>query len=128
MKIARHIILLAVICAIGITTTLAAPIESVESVVAKPSLQKVGAFLNEKAVADQLTKLGVTPAQAEAKIARLDDQQLRQLAAQVDELKAGGDIESGHPHPLGPFGCVLKRLGDTIAHVFKLLFCWTDIP
>jgi hypothetical protein len=79
-------------------------------------------------VAEQLMALGLTPAQAQARLTQLEDAQLTALAAQVDSLRAGGDIEPGYPHPLGPVGCVLKKIGDTIANVFKLLFCWTDQP
>ncbi|MEI6082804.1 MAG: PA2779 family protein [Verrucomicrobiota bacterium] len=112
---------------ISISNALAAPIESIESALAKPSLQKVDSFLSEQSVTDQLGKLGVTPAQAQARLAKLDDAQLAQLAAHVDKINAGGDIVGGYPHPLGPIGCIFARIGDTITHVFKVLFCWTDI-
>lgn len=112
---------------IGISAASAAPIESVESAAAKPTLQKVDSFLGEQAVAVQLRKLGVSPAQAQARLAKLNDAQLEQLAAQVDKIHAGGDIQSGSPHPLGPVGCIFARLGDSIVHIVKFLFCWTDI-
>jgi len=126
MKIAWLLSLITV-AVIGISTTQAAPIESVESGLAKPTLQKVDSFLSEKTVSDQLSKLGVTPAQAQARLAKLDDRQLEQLATHVDNINAGGDIQRGYPHPLGPLGCVIARTVDTFVHVVKFLFCWTDI-
>ena len=128
MKIARLIIfpVLAVILCASVAP--AAPIESVESAAAKTALQKVDAFLSEKAVVAQMTKLGISPEQAHARIAKLDDQQLAQLAAQVDKLQAGGDVTGGNPHPFGSIGCVFKQIGISIVHFFKILFCWTDVP
>jgi len=29
---------------------------------------------------------------------------------------------------MGPIGCIFKQIGITIAHFFKVLFCWTDVP
>jgi len=105
----------------------AAPVESVESAAAKPALQKVDAFLSERAVIAQLTKLGISPEQARTRLAKLDDAQLVALAAQVDQLQAGGDVTGGNPHPLGSIGCVFKQIGITVVHFFKILFCWTDV-
>jgi len=106
----------------------AAPIDSIESAVAKPTLQKVDLFLGEQVVATQLSKLGVSADQVHARLVKLDDAQLTQLAAEVDRLKAGGDIQTDDPHPMGPIGCIFKQIGITIAHFFKVLFCWTDVP
>ena len=106
----------------------AAPIDSIESAVAKPTLQKVDLFLGEQVVVTQLSKLGVSADQAHARLVKLDDAQLTQLAAEVDKLKAGGDIQTDDPHPMGPIGCIFKQIGITIAHFFKVLFCWTDVP
>jgi hypothetical protein len=110
-----------------VTATTAAPIESVESARATATFQKVDAFLCEQAVTDQLAKLGLTAEQAHARLARLSDAQLEELAAQIDTLHAGGTIQGGDPNPLGPLGCVLKQIRDTIVHVIKTIFCFTDI-
>ena len=128
MKILHLMALSALVVSLSISPARAALVESMESAVAKPALQKVDAFLGEQAVAAQLTKLGVSPEQARARLAKLNDVQLTQLASQVAKLQAGGDIETSNPHPLGPVGCVFKRIGDTFVHIFKILFCWTDIP
>ena len=122
MKIARLIIALAILAITA--STFAAPVESVESTTAK---QKVTTFLGEKAVVDQLTKLGITPAQAQARVAKLSDTQLESLAAQIDTLQAGGTIQTGHVHPIGPLACVIHQLHVTFMHIIHVLFCWDDI-
>ena len=127
MKTFRLFAALAVAVTIGISTTLAAPVESVDSASASSALQKVDTFLSEKAVADQLTKLGVTSAQVKARLAQLSDAQLVEVAAQIDTLQVGGTIQGGNPNPLGPLGCVLHQIGQTIAHVIKFIFCFNDV-
>jgi len=127
MKIMHLMVGAALVATLSISSARAALVESVESAAAKPALQKVDAFLGEQVVAAQLIKLGVSPAQARARLAKLTDSQLAQLAGQVDKLQAGGDIQTDNPHPLGPVGCIFKRIGDTFVHIFKMLFCWTDI-
>lgn len=126
MKIA-WLLSLTTVAILGISTAQAAPVESIESAAAKPALQKVDAFLQEQAVLGQFTKLGVSAADAQARLTWLDDAQLTALAAQVDKVQAGGDIEYGYPHPLGPIGCIFARAIDTVVHIFKVVFCWTDI-
>jgi hypothetical protein len=128
MKITRLVVPLSLI-AVGClcSCTFAAPVESVESARASAALQKVDAFLNEKAVAKQLTALGISHEQASARLAQLSDAQLEQLAAQVDLIHAGGTIQNGEIKPLGPIGCIAKQLGDLFHDFFELLFCWGDL-
>jgi len=57
MKTLRLFVALTVATVICVSTTMAAPVESVESACASSARQKVDTFLSEKAVADQLTKL-----------------------------------------------------------------------
>lgn len=123
----KKLILTATLAGLAITNAPAAPVSSVESAAANPARQKVDAFLNEQTVVSHLDKLGVTPAQAQARVASLNDAQLTQMAAEVDKLAAGGDIQSGSPNPMGPIGCIFKAIGETFRHIFKVLFCWTDI-
>ena len=127
MKTVRLFILLTVAAIIGVSAAMAAPVESVESAGASTALQKVDAFLSERAVADQLTKLGVTPAQAKARLAQLSDAQLAELAGQIDTLQAGGTVQGGNPNPLGPLACVFHQIWQTFEHVIKCLFCFNDI-
>lgn len=126
MKIFYHLTFSAVLAFLAVSA-MAAPVESVESARASVALQKVDSFLCEKAVVDQLATLGVSLAEAQARVAKLDDRQLEQLAAQIDLLQAGGKIASGHVDTLGPVGCVLRQIRDTFVHIFQILFCWTDI-
>ena len=108
------------------SSVLAAPVESVESARATVSLQKIDSFLSEQLVAEQLKSLGVTKEQVDQRLAQLSDAQLDDIAAQIDQLKAGGMIQSGAPNPLGPIGCVFKQIGTFISNVVRFLFCWTD--
>lgn len=128
MKTAHRLVVVTLVVILSISSARAALVESVKSAVAKPALQRIDAFLCEKSVIAQLIKLGVSPDQAHICLTELSDVQLVQLSAQVDKLMTGGDIQSGNPHPLGPVGCFFKSIGDTIAHIFKVLFCWTDVP
>lgn len=53
---------------------------------------RVLSLLEQQNVREQLTKNGVSPEEAEARIANLSDQELRQLAGQIEQARAGGDI------------------------------------
>ena len=126
MKITRF--LLAAVLAVGITASLhAAPVESVESARASVAFQKVDAFLGEKIVVEHMQTLGIQPAEAHARLAKLSDSQLEELAAQVDLIKAGGTIQSGYANPFGPVGCMLRNLGTLLTNVFRTLFCWRQL-
>ena len=54
-------------------------------------LETVRQALEMRAVRQQLEALGVTPAEAEAKLARLSPDELHQLAQRAEEVRAGGD-------------------------------------
>ncbi len=127
MNSVRRFVPLAVAALLGARAAMAAPVESVESARASAAFQKLDTFLSEKIVAEQLTRLGVSPEQARARLAQLSDAQLETLAAQVDTLQAGGTIQGGNPHPLGPLGCVLAQIRDTVKHIVRFLFCWNDV-
>lgn len=113
-----------VVSLLAAAATFAAPIESVESSRAGAAVQTIDAFLQEQAVAQQLTALGVTAEQVRTRLARLNDTQLAQLAAQIDILRAGGDIQGGNPHPWGPLACIFRPLGRLLHDLYQLLFCW----
>jgi hypothetical protein len=127
MKIARQLILSAALALIVWPAT-AAPVESVESSRASVALQKVDAFLSEQVVVDQLKSLGVSSEDARARLAKLNEAQLEQLAAQVDLLQAGGKIRGAHLHPLGPLGCFLHQIHYFLHYVIRSVFCWEDVP
>ena len=53
-------------------------------------LQAVNSVLEQDGVKSQLITLGVDPADAAERIANLSDQELAELAAQMEDLPAGG--------------------------------------
>lgn len=128
MKSSQLLIAVAVFAVASLfSSTFAAPVESVESARASATLQKVDAFLNEKAVVVRLTALGISHEQASARLAQLNEAQLQQLAAQVDLIHAGGTIQSGEIKPLSPLGCVAKQLRDLFHDFLAVLFCWGQL-
>jgi hypothetical protein len=127
MKTIRvSILLLTVTLLATLSSVVAAPVESVESSRASVALQKVDAFLGEKAVADQLTALGLTREQASARLAQLSEAQLEELAAQVDLIKAGGTIQETSTGHMNPFACFFKQLGALFTNIIRMAFCWGD--
>lgn len=54
-------------------------------------MQKVRAVLESKAVGQRLIDLGLSPDEAMSRLSILSDEQLHQLAADMDSLQAGGD-------------------------------------
>ncbi len=56
------------------------------------SHQKVVDFMGRKDVKDQMVKLGVSPQEAELRVASLSDSELRKIAGDIDQNTAGGDV------------------------------------
>jgi hypothetical protein len=54
-------------------------------------LEKIRKVLEMKMVRERLKEFGFTPNEIEQKLTQLGDQQIHQLAVQLDELKVGGD-------------------------------------
>jgi hypothetical protein len=54
-------------------------------------LEAVGTLLEQRLIRERLGELGVSPAEAEAALARLSPEERREMAARVDELDAGGN-------------------------------------
>jgi hypothetical protein len=52
---------------------------------------KVQNIIETKMVRDRLEKLGFTPEEIRSRLDLLSDQQVHQLALQLDDIKAGGD-------------------------------------
>jgi hypothetical protein len=128
MKMTRLIVGLVAVSAVAVSANLlAAPVESMESAQVSAAYQKVDAFLGEQAVVVQLTALGVSRQQVTARLSQLSETQMAQLAAQVDLIKAGGDIQGGNPNPLGPIGCALKQLSVLLKNFFRAAFCWHEL-
>lgn len=135
MKTTQTLLAVGLITVLAVSASVsAAPIESVESSRASVAKQKLDAFLSEKIVVAQLTALGVKPEQVTARLAQLSDTQIEQLAAQIDLLKTGGDIQRGCPNPIGPLdgcpahpvGCVLEQIRLWFKKFFNTFFCWGD--
>jgi chorismate synthase len=57
----------------------------------KADMEKVQRFLEMKIVKDRLEKLGFTHEEIDSRLSQLSDQQLHQMAQQIDELKVGAD-------------------------------------
>jgi len=94
MNIVR-LILFGTLAALIVNTpvVLAAPSPSVGSACASTAYQKVDAMLGEKIVTQHLQALGVSEAQAHARVSQLNEQQLQQLAAQADLIQQGGTMQ-----------------------------------
>ncbi len=59
-----------------------------------PERARIASFLDRTDVLAQLQSLGVTPAEAKARVYALTDEEAHQLAGKLDEFPAGGDILS----------------------------------
>ena len=125
MKLIQVAAALIAVTVIGISSAVAAPVESMESGRAV-ALAKVDGFLAEKAVADQLKSLGLTSQQVSSRLALLSDTQINQLAAQVDQIRAAGDVETD-PTRFGVVDSFFKQIGTFFYNVFQLVFFWRDL-
>jgi hypothetical protein len=123
MKIAKFVAIVSAALVLGVAVQ-AAPVDSVESSRAA-ALSKVDSFLAEKAVAKRLTAAGLSAEQARARLAKLSDAQLEQLAAQVDQIHAGGMIQDSGTTWAAQ--CFFKNLETFFANIFRILFCWPDL-
>jgi len=54
-------------------------------------LQKIQGVLEIKMISERLRSLGFTPEEIQNRLGQLTDQQVHQLALQLDDLKVGGD-------------------------------------
>jgi uncharacterized protein YaiL (DUF2058 family) len=118
------LLIAALMVVIAVSAAVAAPVESIESS-RTVALAKVEGFLAEKAVADQFTSLGLTRDQAAARLAKLSDAQIEQLAAQVDLIRTAGDIQ-GDTTGGGVIGTFFKQLGNFFYNIFQIFFFWRD--
>ena len=85
---------LLIVCMGGLSAPLPAlaGIVSTDTVVAGTERERLAGMLDRSEVQERLQALGVDPANAKARVAALSDAEAAQLAAQLDELPAGGDI------------------------------------
>lgn len=85
---------LLIVCMGGLSAPLPAlaGIVSTDAVVAGVERERLAGMLERSEVQERLLALGVDPANARARVAALSDAEAALLAAQLDELPAGGDI------------------------------------
>lgn len=56
-------------------------------------LQRIQKLLESNLIRDKLSQFGLTPKEIEDRLQRLDDEQVHQIASQIDTLEAGGNAE-----------------------------------
>jgi hypothetical protein len=54
-------------------------------------LEKIQNAIEMKMIGERLKQIGFTPDEIQKRLSQLSDQQIHQLALQIDELKVGGD-------------------------------------
>lgn len=93
-KMFVHVLLTAFVF-VGFTQTVQAALISTEQVVAAGAAQqqraKITMALDRPEVQAQLEKMGISPADAQARIAALSDAEAASIAHQMETLPAGGD-------------------------------------
>jgi hypothetical protein len=95
----RSVAALSAICLLGTSlppAAFAAPaptlISTTEALSGGDVQQRIFDLLSRDEVREGLIARGVDPAQVRARVAALTDEEARQLARQIDELPAGGDV------------------------------------
>lgn len=85
---------LLIVCMGGLTAPLPAlaGIIGTDTVVAGVERERLASLLERSDVRARLESLGVDATDAKARVAALSDTEAAQLAAQMDELPAGGDL------------------------------------
>jgi hypothetical protein len=93
-RLRRIIAGLLIVCMGGLAAPLPAlaGIVSTDSVIAGAERERLAGLLERIEVQARLQTLGVDPASAKARVAALSDEEAARLAAQLDELPAGGDV------------------------------------
>lgn len=76
----------------GLVLPAYAGIVSSEALVAGAQQERLAGLLERSDVQARLKAYGVDPARAQARVAALTDEEAARLAAQIDELPAGGDV------------------------------------
>lgn len=85
---------LLVLCTLGlyVPTPAQATMIATEEIAAMVERDTVKGFLNRDDVRANLVKQGVSPSQAQARVDKLTDAEVRQIAGEIDSLPAGGDV------------------------------------
>ena len=102
----------------------AAPVGSVESTRAGQATDTIHRYLSQATVVQRLDELGVSRAAIDAQLAKLSDTQMEALAADIELVQAGGQIQGGNPHPWGTLECIFEPIGRFFYDVYQVIFCW----
>lgn len=84
-------VLIISIAALALPQQSYAAMVSTGSAIASAERDRIATVLNRADVRAQLESMGVKPADVNARLAALTDQEAAQLSAQIDSLPAGGD-------------------------------------
>ena len=87
--------ILGVIPQIGNASTIPADESSQAAQMRQDNLVKIRTTLERKEVAAKLADYGLTPAEVESRLDQLTDQQATEIAAQIDQMNAGGEDALG---------------------------------
>lgn len=77
-------------CLLIVSLPAQAGLVSIESVTAAGDRDRIGAMLERAEVRAGLEAYGVSPADVKARVAAMSDQEVSQLAGQIDRLPSGG--------------------------------------
>ncbi len=102
----------------------AAPVESVPASTATSAHQTIDAYLSQDIVVDALESLGLNRAAIDARLAQLTDSELRALAAEIELVQAGGQIQKGSVYADNPIASILRPLGRLFHNIYQLIFGW----
>ena len=88
----RFIASVLVVCLAGVTLPVHAGMLSTDVAVANSERALVTGFLEREEVRAQLQASGVSPADVKARVAAMTNDEVSQLAGQIETLPAGGDV------------------------------------
>jgi hypothetical protein len=88
----RFVASLLIVCLAGPGLPVHAGMLPTEAAVTNAERARVSSFIDREDVRAQLQAHGVSPADVKARVAAMTDDEARQLAGQIDNLPAGGDI------------------------------------
>ena len=88
----RFVSSLLIVCLAGLGLPVQAGMLSTEAVAGSAERAHVFSVLDREDVRAQLQVRGVSPADVKARVAAMSDDEVAQLAGQIDRLPAGGDI------------------------------------
>ena len=80
------------IAGLGLPLPAHAGMVGTDAVVASAERDRIATFLEREDVRQQLQAQGLSPADVRARVAALTDEEVAQLAGQVESLPAGGDV------------------------------------